>query len=127
MTFKKKKLEDFQNQEIKKSKKRPISLVNLDTRILTGLATAESCTVYYSPSQSGFIKNRQAEDNLCLLIVRLNIIQDILVVATLISSDAKKALDMVQNNFLKQIICMYGFLCSFIKWIAICYLQPVAR
>ena len=108
---------------------RPISLINVDMKIISKALShrLEKVTPYIiHPDQTGFIKGRQASNNtrrLFNLIQYSSLQQEDTIIATL---DAEKAFDKVNWTFLFTTLQKFGFGESFINWIRILYTSPSA-
>ena len=108
---------------------RPISLINVDMKIISkSLAhRIEKVTPYIiHPDQTGFIKGRHASNNtprLFNLIHYSSLQQQDTIITTL---DAEKAFDRVNWKFLFNTLQRFSFGKSFINWIKILYTSPSA-
>uniref|UniRef100_A0A8C6PVC2 Reverse transcriptase domain-containing protein n=1 Tax=Nothobranchius furzeri TaxID=105023 RepID=A0A8C6PVC2_NOTFU len=101
---------------------RPISLLNLDCKILTKILATRLQLVLPNiihPNQVGLMKNRTLTDNVRLLLhlMWLSQSQDVPIAA--LSLDDEKAFDRVEWQFLLSILSHFGFTADFIKWITI--------
>lgn len=108
---------------------RPISLANVDYKILTKvlamrLENVVPCIV--DPDQVGFVKGRSSSDNLRRLLHLMwqNRESDEPVAA--FSLDAEKAFDRVEWRFLIHVLESFGFGQGFIRWIQLIYAEPKA-
>ena len=108
---------------------RPISLANVDYKILTKVLTMQlenviPCIV--DPDQVGFVKGRSSSDNLRrpLHLMWQNRETDEPIAA--FSLDAEKAFDRVEWRFLIHVLESSGFVEGFIKWIQLIYVEPKA-
>lgn len=108
---------------------RPISLMNVDTKILAKALARRLEKVLptiISKEQTGFIKGRQLYYNVRTL---LNIIYSKETRATpevVIAIDAEKAFDRVEWNYLFAVLAKFGFGESFISWLRLLYTLPCA-
>lgn len=108
---------------------RPISLLNVDYKILAKLLAIRLESVLpsiISPDQTGFIKNRHSFFNLRRL---FNIIYNLSTTNTseaIISLDAEKAFDRVEWKYLFHTLNKFGFGSKFITWIRLLYSSPQA-
>uniref|UniRef100_A0A4W5RYX9 Reverse transcriptase domain-containing protein n=1 Tax=Hucho hucho TaxID=62062 RepID=A0A4W5RYX9_9TELE len=108
---------------------RPISLLNVDYKILAKILATRLETVLpsiISPDQTGFIKNRHSFFNLRRL---FNIIYNPSVDNTseaIISLDAEKAFDRVEWKYLFYTLNKFGFGSKFMTWIKLLYSSPQA-
>lgn len=108
---------------------RPLSLINTDLKIITKTLTTRIETVMSTiihPDQTGFIKNRQAIDNIRRLFNLIDISQKQLNNTIIVSLDAEKAFDKVNWTFLFSTLHRFGFGDSFIHWIRTLYTSPRA-
>lgn len=108
---------------------RPISLLNVDIKILAKIMANRLETVISTiihEDQNGFIKNRQLSHNLRRL---FNIIYSngpTVQPEVLVSLDAEKAFDRVEWTYLFSTLSRFGFGDSFISWLKLLYASPVA-
>lgn len=109
---------------------RPISLLNVDLKIITKTLAHRLDNIIPSlihPDQTGFVKGRHSANNTRRLI---NIIDYSITHqsphATIVSLDAEKAFDRVNWFFLISTLRKFGFEESFIEWIKILYTTPTA-
>lgn len=108
---------------------RPISLLNVDVKILAKILASRLETVLpniISTDQTGFIKNRFSFFNVRRL---LNILYHPMSSSTpevLISLDAEKAFDRVEWDYLFHTLEMFGFGANFISWVKLLYKVPLA-
>lgn len=108
---------------------RPLSLINLDCKILTkilAIRLEKALSSIIHPDQVGFMKNRSSTDNMrrLLHLIWLNRTETDPVVA--LSLDAEKAFDRVHWEFLFAALSHFGFGTTFIKWIKTIYKNPKA-
>ena len=108
---------------------RPISLLNVDSKILSKTLASRLETVLpsiISDDQTGFIKKRHSFFNIRRL---FNILYDPTptdVPEVLISLDAEKAFDRVEWDYLFYTLQQFGFGPRFISWVKVLYSSPVA-
>ena len=108
---------------------RPISLLNVDVKILAKLLASRLenvITNIISTEQTGFIKGRQSFTNIRKL---LNVIHSPASGETpevVVSLDAEKAFDRVEFNYLFTVLEKFGFGSNFISWIRLLYTSPKA-
>lgn len=108
---------------------RPISLLNVDVKILAKALATRLVTVLpniVSEDQTGFIKGRHSFSNIRSL---LNIIyskQTSKMPEVVISLDAEKAFDRVEWRYLFTTLQKFGFGDGFCKWIRLLYSSPEA-
>ena len=109
---------------------RPLSLINTDLKIITKTLATRIETVMHSlihPDRTGFIKNRNATDNIRRLFNLISIAQGQKKKKNIIASlDAEKAFDKVNWTFLFTTLRKFGFGESFIQWITTLYTSPRA-
>lgn len=108
---------------------RPISLIQLDTKILSKILANRLNKVISSlihVDQVGFIIGRSSSDNIRRFIdIWWSVMEEQIPIAA-ISLDAEKAFDMVEWHYLFKILEVYGFGNTFIRWIKLLYKQPLA-
>ncbi|KAF7652414.1 hypothetical protein LDENG_00097160 [Lucifuga dentata] len=97
---------------------RPISLLNVDVKILSKLLA--------SANQTGFIKGRHSFTNIqeLLNVVCSSVSGD--VAEVVISLDAEKAFDRVEWSYLFAVLDRFGFGPKIISWIRLLYSSPKA-
>lgn len=106
---------------------RPISLMNVDTKVLAKALARRLEKVLptiISQEQTGFIKGRQLFYNVRTL---LNVIYSkgtAAVSEVVISADAEKAFDRVEWSYLFAVLRKFGFGNVFISWIRLLYTSP---
>lgn len=109
---------------------RPISVLNQDYRLFTSILARRLETILpdiIHQDQTGFIKQRQTQDNIRRT---LHIMQNIIkkqVEAVIIGLDAEKAFDSVRWDFLYTVLGRFGFHETFIKTVQSLYDKPTAR
>ena len=107
---------------------RPISLLNVDLKILSNILAQRLKRVLssiISTDQTGFMLGRHSFHNMRRL---LNIIGSpgSGVSEAIISLDAENAFDRVEWSFLFVVLQKFGFNTEFISWIKLLYASPVA-
>ncbi len=108
---------------------RPISLINVDSKILAKVLALRLETVLpyiIHTDQVGFIKGRSSTDNLRRLLHLMWLNSSNIEPVTAVSLDAEKAFDRVEWGFLHSALSEFGFGTSFSKWIKIMYNDPRA-
>ena len=108
---------------------RPISLINVDSKILTKILATRLEDIIPSiinSDQVGFVKNRSSTDNLRRLLHLIWLNRSIDTPAAAISLDAEKAFDRVEWDFLFGVLNRFGFGPVITKWMQILYAQPKA-
>uniref|UniRef100_A0A9J8CLD1 Reverse transcriptase domain-containing protein n=1 Tax=Cyprinus carpio carpio TaxID=630221 RepID=A0A9J8CLD1_CYPCA len=108
---------------------RPISLINVDCKILSkilALRLEKVLSNIINPDQVGFMMNRSSTDNMrrLLHLIWLNREKTDPIVA--LSLDAEKAFDRVHWEFLFTTLLNFGFGPCFIKWVQTLYKTPKA-
>lgn len=106
---------------------RPVSLVNVDCKILTKILSArleKVLPLLIHPDQVGFVKGRFSSDNLRGLFHLIWQAHGKDVAA--FSLDAEKAFDRVEWSFLLCVLEKIGFGKDFLRWIRIIYAKPSA-
>ena len=115
-------------QGSKCSSYRPISLLNVNVKILAkvGALRLENISPsVISEDQTGFVKNRYSNFNICRLF-------DILYIPfgetpeCVLSLDAEKAFDQIEWAYLFATLKKIGFGLNFITWIRLLYSSPTA-
>lgn len=108
---------------------RPISLLNVDSKLLAKMLALRLENVLpsvVSDDQTGFIKNRQSFFNIRRL---MNILYNPTPPDTaevLLSLDAEKAFDRVEWDYLFYTLKKFGFGAKFTSWIHVLYSLPIA-
>ncbi len=108
---------------------RPISLINVDTKIICKAISKriEKITpLIIHSDQTGFIKGRHSSTNTCRLLNLIDYSCNRNLQITILSLDAEKAFDRVNWNFLFATLHKFGFGNSFINWLKILYNSPIA-
>lgn len=115
---------------LKPTSYRPISLLNMDYKIIAGILSNRLSK--YLPKlihmdQTGFTKNRQSADNVTWLLSMIHLAQKREEMSVAVALDAEKAFDRLEWDFLFKVLEKYGFGVSFIKWIKILNTNPRAK
>lgn len=108
---------------------RPISLLNVDVKILAKILARRLEKVLpkiVSADQTGFIKNRFSFFNMRRLFNIIYNVPDLDTPELLVSLDAEKAFDRVEWKFLFYTLERFGFGKTFISWIRLLYTSPSA-
>lgn len=106
---------------------RPISLLNVDGKVLAKVLSSRIETVIpdiISETQTGFIKGRYSFFNIRTLMNIIYSDQSSKVPEIVISLDAEKAFDRVEWEYLFSTLKIFGFPESFIAWIRLLYTDP---
>ena len=108
---------------------RPISLLNADYKILAKtLATRIEAIMpnIIPPDQTGFMKNRHSFYNIRRLLNILTSPASTETPEVVVSMDAEKAFDMVEIQYLFEVLKRFQFTPKFISWISLLYTLPRA-
>uniref|UniRef100_A0AAR2IMM0 Reverse transcriptase domain-containing protein n=1 Tax=Pygocentrus nattereri TaxID=42514 RepID=A0AAR2IMM0_PYGNA len=109
---------------------RPISLINVDLKIICKVLARRlekiTPSIIHS-DQTGFIKGRHSADNTRRLINIIDYCSINKLEKIVVSLDAEKAFDRVNWKFLLAVLHKFGFGPSFINWIETLYSSPNAR
>ena len=103
---------------------RPISLLNVDDKIISKVLTSRLAKVLESivnPDQTCSVPGRSIFSNVTLLRDITDYIQETDECAILVSLDQEKAFDRVDRTFLLQLLEIYGFGPDFCRWITTLY------
>ena len=108
---------------------RPISLLNVDQKILAKVLASrvqQALPALISTDQTGFMAGRNSSSNTRRL---LNIIgsPNPVLPEVVISLDAEKAFDRVEWEYLYYVLSKFGFSSDFIAWIRLLYESPTAH
>ena len=109
---------------------RPISVLNIDYRLFTFIIARR--LERFLPNlihndQTGFIRERQTQDNIRRTLQIISHIQKNKTAAMVISIDAEKAFDSVNWSFLYRVLHRFGLHETIIKTIQALYNKPTAR
>ena len=109
---------------------RPISVLNADYKLYATILTKRMETAMHDlidEDQTGFIRNRQAQDNIRRSFHIIENINKTQSGAIILSLDAEMAFDSVGWNFLYLVMKRFGFGNKFISCIQTLYSSPIAR
>ena len=109
---------------------RPISLLNVDYKILSKALTNRLSKVLpsiVSEDQTCSVSGRTIFDNLTLFRDTLDYINLTGEPGILVSLDQEKAFDRVDRSFLSNVLRKFGFGSSFLRWISILYHDATMR
>lgn len=107
---------------------RPISLLNVDYKILAKLLSLRLQQILpeiISPDQTGFMLGRHSFHNTRRLFNILNTSSSS-IPEVVVSLDAEKAFDRVEWDFLFEVMDRFGLGSGFISWVKLLYSSPVA-
>lgn len=108
---------------------RPISLINVDCKILSKILAARLETVLpriVHKDQVGFIKHRSSADNVRRLLHLMWANKNNPKPVVIISLDAQKAFDRVEWSFLFTALSKFGIDDNFCRWVKTLYSGPKA-
>ena len=109
---------------------RPISLLNVDVKILAKILAKrlETCLPsIISEEQTGFISARQLSSNVRRLLNIISSPSSEIKPEIVLSLDAEKAFDRVEWGYLFKVLAKFGFGENFIAWIRLLYKSPLAH
>ena len=109
---------------------RPISLLNVDYKILSKALTnrlSKVLTSIVGEDQTCSVPNRTIFDNLTLFRDTLNYIDLTNETGILVSLDQEKAFDRVDRSFLSNVLRRFGFGSVFERWISVLYHDAAMR
>ena len=104
--------------------KRPITLLNVDYKILAKTMCNRLATVMpdlVGPLQTCAVRGHSIQQNLWLLRDLISFVMDRDVPCALLSLDQEKAFDMVDHGFMFKVLSTFGLNTCFIKWIKLLY------
>ena len=106
------------------------SVINMDYRVFTSITARrlERCLPHLIHlNQTGFIKQRQTQDNIRRTLHIIRQITENKIESALLSLDAQNAFDAVRWKLLYKVLSKFGFHEDFIKIIQTLYDKPIAR
>ncbi len=109
---------------------RPISVLNADYKLYATILVKRMEPVMpllIDEDQTGFIKNRQTQDNIRRALSTIERINEGQISAIILSLDAEKVFDSVQWEFLYLVMKRFGFSKGFTHCIQPLYSSPTAR
>lgn len=109
---------------------RPISVLNIDYRLFTSIMARRLEIVLpklIHDDQTGFIQNRQTQDNIRKTLHIIDYLQKSHTEAIIISVDAEKAFDSVNWDFLYKTLQRFKIHDTIIQVIKALYFKPTAR
>lgn len=116
--------------EMECSSYRPISVLNQDYRLFTAIMARRMEGILpdiIQLDQTGFIKERQTQDNIRRTLHVMQHIKDNHCKAIIMGMDAEKAFDSVRWEYLYKVLQKQNFHKTFIQTISALYTQPTAR
>lgn len=108
---------------------RPISLLNVDVKILAKLLASRLenvTTTIISTEQTGFLKGRQSFTNIRRLLNVIHSPASRVTPEVVVSLDAEKEFDRVEFSYLFTVLEKFGFGSNVISWIRLLYTSPKA-
>ncbi|KAJ0061406.1 hypothetical protein NL108_018634 [Boleophthalmus pectinirostris] len=108
---------------------RPISLISADCQIISKILAKRLDKILGSvvhPDQVGFVKQRNASDNIRRLLDIMWQVKDSDDPTAVISLDAEKAFDRLEWRYMFHTLRAFGFGETFLKWIKLLYSDPSA-
>lgn len=109
---------------------RPLSVLNVDYRLYTSIMARRMEDLMpnlINQDQSGFIRQRQTNDNIRRTLHVMNHIRRNKITAMILSLDAEKAFDSVSWTYLYKVLHKFGFHETIIKSIQALYDTPTAK
>ena len=104
--------------------KRPITLLNVDYKILAKTMCNRLATVMpylVGPLQTCAVRGHCIQQNLWLMRDLVSYVMDRDMPCALLSLDQEKAFDMVDHGFMFKVLSTFGLNFSFVKWIKLLY------
>jgi hypothetical protein len=123
LIFKKGKSDDLNNY-------RPISLTNLDYKILAHVLANRLQSVISSivhTDQTAYIKGRYMGQNVILLADVFEMYRKLDKTGIVLALDFQKAFDSLEWNYLDSVLKFFNFGDMFINWVKLLYTKPVAH
>lgn len=108
---------------------RPISLLNVDVKILSKVLAARINTVItdiVSTDQTGFVKGRHSFINIRRLLNVVHSPSSGGAPEAVVSLDAEKAFDRLEFSYLFYVLTKFGFGPKFVSWVRLLYSSPKA-
>lgn len=109
---------------------RPVSLLNLDYKILTSIMAMRLNRLlpyYIHQNQAGCIKGRQVSNNLHKVCNMITHVQQTKSPTLFVFSNAEKAFDSVQWDFVQEVLVKMEFAPVFLEWSTIIYSKQEAE
>ena len=108
---------------------RPISLLNVDNKILSKILALRLENIVSSivdADQTGFIKGRNSYHNTRRLFHIIHYLNTFKTPGAIVSMDAEKAFDRIEWEYMFDVMKRFGFGSGFLSWIRLLYKAPTA-
>uniref|UniRef100_A0A8C5DIG8 Reverse transcriptase domain-containing protein n=1 Tax=Gouania willdenowi TaxID=441366 RepID=A0A8C5DIG8_GOUWI len=108
---------------------RPISLLNVDNKILSkilALRLENVVNTIVDADQTGFICGRNSYHNTRRLLHIIHHLNTNKTLGAVVSMDAEKAFDRIEWEYMFEVMKRFGFGCGFLRWVRLLYKAPTA-